>query len=787
MKRFTITILLFLFSTALFAQQTLRGRVTDQETGVSIPGASIIITGTANGVQSDANGNFELKSNNDIKSITVSFMGYQSRTVAVSATSHFINVGLLTSSTNLNTVTVTGYNDNRPLLQTAGAISILSASDIRRNNNVDILPALNSVSGVKMEEEAPGDFKISIRGSALRDPYGIRNIKLYWNDIPLTSPDNSGSHPLSFDPETMGSIEIIKGPAGSIYGAGIGGVILFKNDKPKFDQDQLSITGTAGSYGLIKGAAAYKTSTDNFSLNANVEDLHYDGYRQNEWSNRRSINLFSQFYVSPKRTISVLANHAEGDFGIAGSVDGAWAYSTPRKGVQFAIDNKTGVNKYGYTLAGISQDYHITGNLVNTTSIYDDIQTLAHPYGQSAYYNGFLKQTASGYGARTKFTYSPKLGSIQSRFTLGDEFQYENTLGNTFDITNDKPGTWPETGALQTSQIVISTSNNLFAQAEFDLPAGFLFTVGSSLNTLKYNVTDLVPQSNAHNNYTGIVSFDPTFSPRIALVKKISEDISAHASISSGYSPPTTSEARNADGSFNKTLKAENGTNYEVGLRGVTLNNRLNIDASVYQLNLNSAILPYYNANGSESYRNAGKTNQKGIELTAFYFVVNNANSAITLLKPWISYTHSDYHFKNYIEESYNYNSGASVSSDYSGNKETGVTPNMFNAGIDLDTKAGVYFNAILNYYSRTPMNDANTYYERAYTLLASKIGYRIPLNQLSLDVFAGVNNMLNTKYSSWINFNADASSNPPQFYNPSPGINFYGGVTLKYNFKKKG
>ncbi|HJP62028.1 MAG TPA: hypothetical protein VJ844_01215, partial [Mucilaginibacter sp.] len=102
------------------------------------------------------------------------------------------------------------------------------------------------------------------------------------------------------------------------------------------------------------------------------------------------------------------------------------------------------------------------------------------------------------------------------------------------------------------------------------------------------------------------------------------------------------------------------------------------------------------------------------------------------------------------------------------------------------DTKAGIYFNAVLNHYSRTPINDANTYFERAYTLLSSKIGYRIPFRQFSLDIFGGVNNILNTKYSSWINFNADASSNPPQFYNPSPGINFYGGITLKYSFKHK-
>ncbi len=167
-----------------------------------------------------------------------------------------------------------------------------------------------------------------------------------------------------------------------------------------------------------------------------------------------------------------------------------------------------------------------------------------------------------------------------------------------------------------------------------------------------------------------------------------------------------------------------------------------------------------------------------------YYLAIQNSNSAVTLLKPWISYTYSDYHFKNYTTESFDYSSNATIKTNVSGNKVTGVSPTMLNAGVDLDTKAGFYFNAVVNYISRTPINDLNTYYQDGYILLSSKIGYRIPLKHFRIDVFAGGNNLLNAKYSSWVNFNADASSNPPQFFNPSPSINFYAGATLKYNFK---
>lgn len=758
----------------LFAQNIITGKVLDAETHETISNATIRTAKST--IISSNNGGFKIFSSSNTEDIEVSAVGFETQKIKASI-DKFLVVEMVANMGGLSAVTVTGYANNRKLFQTAGAISVISKEDLQRNNQTSLLPVLNTVAGVKMEEEAPGDFKISLRGSALRDPYGLRNIKLYWEDIPLTSPDNSGSHPLNIDAAQLRSIEIIKGPSGSIYGAGMGGVILLKNDKGRNGENSLSTTAIGGSYGLFRSSTTYETNTNDMDLSANYVHQTYNGYRQNEWSQKDAINIFGKMYVSAKRTVSVILNHDEGNFGIAGSVDSAWAYSTPRKAVQFAIDNKTGVRKYTYTLAGINQEYRFNDLFSNTTSVYANFQSLNHPYGQSVYYNGFLKQSIGGYGGRTKFTYEPKIGSVKARFTLGDEYQYENQLGNTYNI--DKGNT----GALQTSNQINALSNIAFVQAEFTFPQDYIFTLGASLNNLVYNVTDLVPESATHNNASGKVNFKTTISPRIALVKTLGKNFAAHATVGFGFSPPTIEESTNADGSFNKDLKAEHGVNYEIGVRSSLLNEKLNIDISAYNMNLSNAILPYYNQYGGESYRNAGKNNQKGIEASIYYLVIQNKNNAVTLLKPWITYAFSDYHFKNYIEESFNYNSNTTVQTNVSGNKVTGVSPNMLNAGIDLDTKFGFYGNAVLNYISRTPINDLNTYYAAGYTLLASKLGYRFTIKKFSIDLFAGGNNLLNKKYSSWINFNADASSNPPQFYNPSPGINFYGGATLKYNF----
>ncbi len=782
MRNFIFSFCLLLFVNYTCAQQIISGRIMDGQTGEPLSGASVRIENTSLITSSGKSGEFLLRSPQTIDSLTVSFIGYKTRHLDVNSNTPFMNIEMETGMASLNNVTVTGYENNRKLLETAGSIAIITSREIQRGNNLSILPLLNTVPGVKMEEAAPGNYKISLRGSALRDPYGLRNLKLYWNDIPLTSPDNSASHTLDFDPGQIGSMEIIKGPSGSMYGAGNGGVIIFKSVKPEYHENDLSVQATAGSFGLYRLQTMYKTNTDNFNLSASYVHQHYDGYRENEWNNKDALNITAQFLTSPVRTVSLFLDHSEGNLGIAGSVDSNWAVSTPRNAVQFCKDNKTGVQKYSYTLVGISQLYRFSDKLTNTSSIYSSSQILSHPYGQSIYYNGYLKQNFDGIGGRSYFNYTPVVGTVKSRFTIGTEWQYENQLGNTFDLVNDIPGTSPETGALQSGNIIRSLSSILFAQASFDLPANFLLSFGTSYNHLSYNVTDLVPQSTTHDNYTGDIKFRSDFTPRIGLVKTFHKTMAVHASIGNGFSPPTVFEAINGDGSFNRNLGAEKGVNYELGFRGTALEDKFNFDFSIYQMNLTNAILPVYNQYGTASFLNAGSLNEKGLEVSLYYLFARDSNKTVSLFKPWINYTYAYYKFSRYTKESFDYIHNVPVTADYTGNRVTGVTPNSLNAGVDLETKYGIYFNAVLNYISRTPINDAGTYYQHAYTLLASKIGFRIRLNRVGLDLYAGGRNLLNANYSSLVNINADAAGSN-NFYNPSPSRNFYGGLAIKYRF----
>src|SRR6187402_2991862 len=158
------------------------------------------------------------------------------------------------SSEILKEVVISAYEQNRKLLNIPAPVSFVGKSQLERYNNTSILPALNTIPGVRMEERSPGSYRLNIRGSSLRSPFGVRNVKVYWNEIPFTDPSgNSYFNQFSF--YNFSSLEILKGPGSSLYGAGSGGVILAEGfDGNKSNEAKVEYTrGSFNSNNLYAG------------------------------------------------------------------------------------------------------------------------------------------------------------------------------------------------------------------------------------------------------------------------------------------------------------------------------------------------------------------------------------------------------------------------------------------------------------------------------------------------------------------------------------------------------
>jgi len=73
-------------------------------------------------------------------------------------------------------------------------------------------------------------------------------------------------------------------------------------------------------------------------------------------------------------------------------------------------------------------------------------------------------------------------------------------------------------------------------------------------------------------------------------------------------------------------------------------------------------------------------------------------------------------------------------------------------------------------------LNDANSEFAKAYTLLQAKIGWKRQLrSSLGLELFAGADNLLNEQYSLGNDINAAGN----RYYNAAPGVNYFAGVGL--------
>ncbi|WP_238395721.1 TonB-dependent receptor [Pontibacter pudoricolor] len=751
-----LNFILLVICPATMAQTIVKGVVRNAQSQQTIPGA-IVRANTSQATQTATDGSYSLTVPAQATSIIVSHVGFLPDTITIQHGQTIVYYTELQPHQNiLKEVQVQGFETNRPLLQTAGAISIVDSDVIQRSDESSLVRAVNTVPGVRMDERAPASYRISVRGSTLRSPYGIRNVKLYFNGIPL-SEANGTSALNGLDAASIGTIEILKGPTASVYGAGTGGAVLLE---PKRAQLGTAIGAgvTMGSYGFRKYAATASAGSAKSNVLVQYTHQQYDGYREQSAFDRKVLLISPEFYVSDKQTITSHIIYSDLYYELPGGITKEQYDQNPRqaRGGEFgSVKQQAAMNQESINI-GLKQNYRFTDNFSNSTAIYSLHRFRDHPFNTD-----YERNANQEYGGRSSFTYKTTIATLPATYTFGGEFQRGFEAARTYDNNGGA------VGALRTDDEVTAKTGFIFSQTELELPSDFIFIAALSLNDTQYEIIRLAQTPTI--NYTK--DFEAVLSPRVALLKRLTDRISAHASVSSGFSPPTEEEILTSDGTLNEDLEAEKGTNYEVGVRGYSLQNRLSFDVVGFYFRLKETIVSRQDVSSVAVFRNVGSTSQKGIETALNYTIVDEPANAVSLFKIWASYTYNHFRFKEYQQDE----------DDFSGNKLTGVAPHTATAGLDLTTKPGLYFNATANYTDELPLNDENTVYADRFIVVGAKAGYRTTIaGQLQLDIFAGADNLTDEKYSLGNDLNAFGG----RFYQPAPDRNYFGGIRLNYSFK---
>ena len=656
----------------------------------------------------------------------------------------------------LDEVVVRAYESNRPLLQTAASVGILSRRDLsERFGTPTLVPALNTIPGVRADERSPGSYRLSIRGSLIRSPFGVRNVKVYWNDLPLT--DAGGNTPLNaLDVRGLGRAEIIKGPAGSLYGANTGGAVLFSGLTAPAGKSSVELSGMAGSYGLNGGGVTFQSGRENGSLSVSYHGLGSVGYRDHSRLRRDNVQLTGQFRVSERRTVSVLGLYSDLEYQTPGGLTEAQYRANPRQSrpatrtVPGSAEQQAGIyQKLGYL--GLSHAYRFNERIQNTTVLYASVTDFRNPF-----ITNYGRRADQGLGGRTVTRWQVLSEGIPTVVTVGGEFQ------NTFTVDRNYGNRKGLIDTLQTDDELKSLQWMGFVQVESTLPKGFLLTAGLSRNEVRYGFTRFSKRPVLEQGR----NFEPVWLPRVALLKQLSDAVSVFGSISTGYSAPTQQEIRPSDLVFNANLNPERGTSYELGLRGSALDGRLQFDLAGYQFALRQTLVRRTADNGAETFTNAGRTDQRGLEsLLSYQILPQELQFKPVSLRIWNALTLANYRYRDYRQGT----------TDVSGNRVPGVAPVTNVSGLDMNTRFGLY--AFLTYQFLNPfaLNDANTFRADPTRIATATLGFRRTLGLFSLDLYATGDNLLDQQYSLGYDLNAFGS----RFYNASARRNVVGGFRL--------
>lgn len=655
----------------------------------------------------------------------------------------------------LDEVKITAFESQSSRLKTSASVGLITPRTLERFSATTFTNAVSTVAGVRMEERSPGSYRFSVRGSMIRSPFGVRNVKFYWNGIPFT--DAGGNTPLnSLDFGAVQRMEIIKGPGSSLYGAGTGGVVLMSSGPEQEGTNRVEQSFSAGKYGF-KGWNSILQTGD---ITIQYGHQKQQGYRKQSAMVRDAIRFSSNSAVGEKGTLSLLGMYSDLHYQTPGGITLAQYRQDPTLARQSTptVPGSEAQNAGIYTrMAFLGGNYtlQLSDRWTQSNALYLTSNDFANPF-----ITNFEKRDEQGFGGRNIWRHTGQIGDIATRWSSGFEWQFGKSAQRNYD--NDGG----VVGDQQTTEDIRTTNLSVFSQLQAMLPGDFTLTAGLSYNTFKYKYERYFPLPYAEDQRT----FDGIFIPRVALNKSFSDVWAVTASYSDGYSPPTLQEVRPSAGGFYRNLDSERGTNLEVGLR--YLGKRLNAELSLYQFGLRQTIVRRTNEAGAEYFVNAGKTNQKGLEWTVSYELLTSSASPVSL-KIWDSGAWTRYTFKDYQQADVNLN----------GNLIPGIPRLVQTTGLDALFPYGFSVFLTYQYGGAFYLNDANTVKNTTYNQFMARASWKKGwgkhfYSELSVSaekVNAGI-------YSLGYDLNAFGN----RYYNGAPKNNLWAGVKLGWEWPKK-
>lgn len=753
-------LILLCFSCSLLAQTsiTINGVVLDEFTYEPVVGAGVNEKETNNSVLTDDEGFFELQVAEDAI-ISFNMIGFETTEIAARYLLTDAKVFLHTLSATPVPVVVwapklTYSNQYSSTVQRLGQAELFTADAI------NIAEAFDGLPGVQIQQGALNTQRLSLRGIGARTPFATDQLRLYWNDIPLT---NGAGESVLEDIESgfLRTAYIQTGPAPAHLGANLGGSIQLVSREWQSPNWGAAFGGSVGSFGrnrqwinLHNDNSAKKEGSSSWEQDISLVRSHSNGYRDNNIYDRISGTVLGRVEHAKANTFYLL-HLRQMDAEIPSSLNSVDLIEKP-EAAAFTWGAVNGREDQLTYLAGI-QHFRQLGlvgpggnNLVNRTAVFAGRRTNdeVRPFN-------IISEDSYQYGLRTKFSLSKYLGFFRGEIDLGAELFWEDYDQQLFETLD---------GGEQGAALGERTENHFyyfaFSQWQRQWHERWTTEVGLNVRASRYQLATTIDRD---------IKFDPFVLPSFSLYFNATEEVIIHARINRGISQPDVSAAVENSLTNSEPLLPSYGWNKEVGLRRQA--NNWSGSLTAFRMDVEDALVTRMDDLGVPFFFNGGSAIHQGIEAQLNYSWQTGNDSRLLLSS---NYTLADYTFKDFVDDQ----------NDFSGNRIPGVPQLRWQNRLSWQAKR-LQLSATLDMADEQFVDDANTTTAEGYTLLHCRVAYDIIPKGKVLQIYAGINNLLDEAYVSMVQINARGfGGNLPRSFYPGQPRFFYFGVNYGLNYR---
>jgi len=679
------------------------------------------------------------------------------------------------AETPLQVVVVTGSRAEQASFDLPAAIDVIDAARIRDNQpRVNLSEALVAIPGVVVQnrQNYAQDLQISSRGFGARSAFGVRGVRLITDGIPATMPDGQGQA-ATFNLDMAERIEVLRGPFSALYGNHSGGVVqLFTRDGK--GAPEVEFSAIAGSDGMRKVDLNAAGQAGQIGYVLDASRFETDGYRAHSAATREQGYAKLTVPTSRDGKLTVVANalhqrDTQDPLGItwatfqrdprAGEIDTSDT-QTPQRTFADRYDTRKSID---HQQAGLQWQHNFGANRLQLTVYGGNREVIQYQSFSRAFQapathsGGVVDFDRDFHGIDLNWRDVRALAGGTLRTTIGLEYAsskdtrqgYENYVGDQFGVR----------GRLRRDEQNALSSLDPYVQTEWE-GGQWVLTAGLRRTSLDVDVTD---DFIANGNDSGGVDYSGT-APVLGILYKLTPNLNLYASAARGFETPTLNELfySGIGGGFNFALRPSRSTNLEAGLKTM-LGADSRLDLALFQVRTDGELTVDASSGGRTSYRNAGETLRRGLELSFDTRFGSGLNARLAA---------------NVLRAVYEDGFGIIPA----GNRLPGVPRASLYGELGwmaADGKLGAALEALAT--GKVHPDDANTATPApGYGIVNARVQARQEIGQWRFKQFARLNNLFDRDYIGSV----IVGDSNRRFYEPAPGRNWVLGVSAQYQFR---